>query len=108
LGINGITTDGTNLYVADTYNGTIRKIVISTGAVSTLAGTAGAFGFTDGTGSSARFNLVAGIATDGTNLYVVNNGNNSIRKIAIATGGVATLADRAEVPSTAGETVSTR
>ena len=35
----GVTTDGTNLYVADTSNHLIRKIVISTGVVTTVAGT---------------------------------------------------------------------
>ena len=34
----GITTDGTNLYVADSDNDLIRQIVISTKAVTTLAG----------------------------------------------------------------------
>ena len=33
----GITSDGTNLYIADRDNHLIRKIVISTGVVSTLA-----------------------------------------------------------------------
>ncbi|SVE33010.1 uncharacterized protein METZ01_LOCUS485864, partial [marine metagenome] len=34
---SGITSDGTNLYIADSTNHTIRKIVISTGVVSTFA-----------------------------------------------------------------------
>lgn len=34
-------TDGTNLYVVDTSNETIRKIVMAAGAVTTLAGPAG-------------------------------------------------------------------
>ncbi|MBI5236082.1 MAG: hypothetical protein HY886_07530, partial [Deltaproteobacteria bacterium] len=77
----GITTDGTNLYVADTYNHTIRKIVISTGVVTTLAGTALSTGSTDGTGSVARFYNPFGITTDGTNLYVADTSNHTIRKI---------------------------
>ena len=63
-----IATDGTNLYVADTFNNTIRKIVIATGAVTTLAGTAGIHGSTDATGSAASFYSPASLTTDGTNL----------------------------------------
>ena len=76
----GVTTDGTNLYVADYYNYLIRKIVISTGVVTTVAGT-GLSGSANGTGTSASFHLPRGITTDGTNLYVVENGNHLIRKI---------------------------
>jgi hypothetical protein len=89
---HGITTDGTNLYVADQDNHTVRKIVISTGVVTTLAGSAGSTGDTDGVGAEARFNLPSGITTDGTNLYVAEFNNMCIRKIVIATGEVTTLA----------------
>ena len=77
----GITTDGTNLYVSDYNNSTIRQIVISSGVVTTLAGTVGTPGSTDATGTSARFNNPKGITTDGTNLYVAERGNSMIRKI---------------------------
>lgn len=92
-----ITTDGTNLYVTDSCNNTIRKIVIASGAVSTLAGTAGTSGSTDATGTSARFNFPYGITTDGTNLYVTDMSNYTVRKIVIATGDVTTLAGLAGV-----------
>jgi len=85
-----ITTDGTNLYVADRKNDRIRKIVISTGVVTTLAGSSQ--GYTDDTGTSARFYLPRGITTDGTNLYVADTNNHKIRKIVISTGVVTTLA----------------
>ena len=75
-----ITTDGTNLYVAESNNHLIRKIVISTGAVTTLAGT-GSSGSANGTGTSASFNRPHGITTDGTNLYVIDQTNHLIRKI---------------------------
>ena len=75
-----ITTDGTNLYVSDFANHLIRKIVISTGAVTTVAGT-GTSGSANGTGTSASFNSPSGITTDGTNLYVTDQNNNRIRKI---------------------------
>jgi hypothetical protein len=87
----GITTDGTNLYVPDTFNHLIRKIVISTGVVTTVAGT-GSSGSADGTGTSASFYHAQGITTDGTNLYVADYSNHLIRKIVISTGAVTTLA----------------
>ncbi len=88
----GITTDGTNLYVTDTGNHTIRQIVISSGVVTTLAGAAGSSGTSDGTGTAALFNSPKGITTDGTNLYVTDTGNHTIRQIVISSGVVTTLA----------------
>ena len=85
----GVTTDGTNLYVTDNHS--IRKIEISTGMVTTLAGSDDN-GSEDGTGTSASFFSPKGITCDGTNLYVVDSGNNKIRKIVISTGVVTTLA----------------
>ena len=94
-----ITTDGTNLYVADTKNHTIRQVVISTGAVTTLAGTAGSFGKIDNsTGTLAKFKQPWDITTDGTNLYVVDTSNHTIRQVVISTGAVTTLAGTAETP----------
>ena len=87
-----ITTDGTNLYVADTFNNRIRKIVIATGAVTTVAGN-GTYGFADNAnGMLAEFEKPYGITTDGTNLYVADSFNERIRKIVIATGAVTTVA----------------
>ena len=77
----GITTDGTDLYVADANNNTIRKTVIATGAVTTLAGSASTAGHADGTGAAASFNGPSGITTDGTNLYVADTYNSTIRMI---------------------------
>jgi sugar lactone lactonase YvrE len=89
---SGITTDGTNLYVADTSSHTIRKVVIASGAVTTFAGGAGVAGLLDGVGLVASFTMPTGITSDGTNLYVADTGNHVIRQIAIATGTVTTLA----------------
>ncbi|MDP6770515.1 MAG: hypothetical protein QF704_07435, partial [Anaerolineales bacterium] len=89
-----LTTDGTNLYVTDNKNHTIRKVVISSGVVTTFAGTSGSSGSTDDTGNDARFKSPKGITTDGTNLYVVD-GNLTIRKIVISSRVVTTLAGTA-------------
>jgi DNA-binding beta-propeller fold protein YncE len=82
-----------NVYVADTYNHRIRKIVIATGQVSTLAGS-GSSGYADGTGVAAHFRDPYDVAVDssGNFLYVADTNNQRIRKIVIATGQVSTLA----------------
>jgi len=78
-----------NLYVADRLNNMIRKIVISTGTVSTLAGT-GTAGHTNGTGTTATFNVPSGLACDGTNLYVADEASQMVRMVT-PTGYVSTL-----------------
>jgi len=93
-GAMGITTDGTKLYESDTYNHLISKIVISTGVVTTLAGTGSAGSADNSTGTSASFNGPRGITTDGTNLYVADFSNHLIRKIVISTGVVTTVAGK--------------
>src|SRR5512143_3454369 len=94
----GIATDGTSLFVADTGNNTIRKIDIASGVVTTLAGSAGVTGSTNGTGAGASFNHPAGITIDGTILYVADTGNDIIRKVVISSGVVTTLAGIAGNP----------
>jgi len=93
----GIASDGTNLYVADFGNNIIRKIAISSGTVTTLAGAAGISGSTDGTGPAARFSGPSGITTDRTNLYVTDFWNSTIRQVVISSGLVTTLAGTAGV-----------
>jgi sugar lactone lactonase YvrE len=89
----GIASDGAgNLYVADTGNSTVRKIALSTGAVTTVVGKAGQTGSTDGIGGAARFNYPYGIASDGAGtLYVADTGNGTIRKVAIGSATVSTV-----------------
>ncbi len=91
----GIVTDGTSLFVADSFNHTIRKVDMVTGAVTTLAGTPGKSGAADGKGGAARFCVPRGLATDGTNLFVADSMNHSLRRVVIATGEVTTLAGSA-------------
>jgi sugar lactone lactonase YvrE len=88
----GIAVDSlTNVYVADGWNHTIRKIT-PTGVVSTLAGLAGRVGGFDGLSGVARFNRPCGLAVDlENNIYVADANNQTIRKIS-PTGMVSTFA----------------
>jgi sugar lactone lactonase YvrE len=89
----GLATDGRSAYVADTHNSTIRKVDISTGEVTTLAGGIGQPGVADGALGDARFNQPEGLALDlgGQELYVADTANRRIRRIDLTTGTVATL-----------------
>ncbi len=87
----GITVDKHgNVFVADAYNDSIRKIT-EDGAVSTFAGT-GLPGFSDGQAADAAFDTPCGVAVDKDgNVFVADTGNHAIRKIT-AQGEVTTLA----------------
>lgn len=88
----GLTHDGTNLYLTDTTNSTVRRVNMATGATSTLAGRVGVRGLTDGIGTAATFDGLKGITIHGGNLYVTEYFNSTIRKIVIGTGFTTTVA----------------
>jgi sugar lactone lactonase YvrE len=95
--------NASNVYVAGTSNNTIR-IITPNGTVTTLAGSAGNSGSSDGTGSAAQFESSYGVAVDqSNNVYVADSGNNTIRLIT-PDGIVATLAGLAGARGTAGGT----
>jgi hypothetical protein len=80
-----------NVLATDSNNHTIRKVTPA-GVVSTLAGSPGAQGSADGTGSAARFAAPYGVAVGSAgNVFVADTGNHTIRKVTPA-GVVTTLA----------------
>ena len=78
----GIAIDNnSNILVVDSRNHTIRKITPA-GVVTTLAGTAGAYGSTAGNGTNAKFYEPRGIAIDDqNNIFITDTRNHTIRKI---------------------------
>ncbi len=92
-GPSGIAVDAAGvLYVADSFNHTIRMINPQ-GIVTTLAGVAGSAGSADGASASAKFSYPSGVAVDAFGVYVADNGNHTIRRI--FGGTVVTLAGTA-------------
>ena len=96
-GPGGVAVDASgNVYVADTFNCTLRKVTPA-GGVSTLAGSE-TCGRDDGTGAAAQFNLPEAVAVDGGgNVYVADTGSHTIRKVSPA-GVVSTLAGSPGIP----------
>ena len=90
------------IFVGDTNNHRIVKIVESTGVRSVLAG--GTQGSTNGTGTAAQFNAPRDLVCDstGTYLYVADVGNHLVRKIYIPTQEVTTLAGSGTAATTDG------
>lgn len=80
----GLVSSGGSIFVADTLNHAIRKMVaIGTNwAVTTIAGQLATFGSGDGTNGTAHFKNPYGITADTAgSLYVSDTYNNLIRKI---------------------------
>jgi sugar lactone lactonase YvrE len=91
----GIATDASgNVYIADPVNQRIRKVTVSTGKISTIAGNGRAGYFGDGgAATSAELNVPYGVALDGFgNLYIADFYNYRIRKVGGGTGKISTVA----------------
>jgi len=118
--ITGVALDGAgNLFIADTGNCVIRKVVAATGAISTVAGIGGACGFAGdgGAATAAELNVPMGFAFDATGkLFVADSSNERIRRVeattttttqAPATTSTTTTSTSTTAPTTTSTTVTT-
>jgi DNA-binding beta-propeller fold protein YncE len=93
FGPRGVAVDGANrVYIADRMNQQIKRLDPATGYLFVVAGVAGITGNSGGSGVcvpgnpdcvAATFNSPVGLAVDadGSNIYVADEGNNSVRRI---------------------------
>ena len=87
-----------SLYIADQGNQRVRKVTAATGMITTVAGT-GVQGYSGdgGAATAAEVNAPAAILLDPAgNIYIADSGNNRIRKIAVTTGYIQTIAGSTE------------
>jgi sugar lactone lactonase YvrE len=83
-----------NLYLADGANNRVRKIVLVTGIITTVAGT-GTFGYNGDNipATNAELYIPDAVYTDTTgNIYIGDALNHRVRKVTVATGIISTIA----------------
>ena len=83
-----------NLFIADTANHVVRKVVAGTGTIITVAGT-GTKGYSGdgGPATSAELHYPDGVDVDSAgNLFIADTNNHRIREVAASTGAITTVA----------------
>lgn len=83
-----------NLYIGDYQNCVVRKVILSTDVISTVAGnhTCGYTG-DGGTATSAELNTVNGVAADSAgNIFIADQGNCVVREVTKSSGKISTIA----------------
>ena len=83
-----------NLFVADSFNNRIRKVVAATGDIQTVAGNGIAdFSGDGGLAASAALHSPEGVFVDGAgNIFIADHSNGRIREVVAATGNIQTVA----------------
>ncbi len=93
----GVALDSTaaNLYIADYNNCVVRKLVLSSKTLSTVAGTLAACGYTGdgGTATSAEMYYPSAVAVDSSsNVFISDSNNYVIREVTKSSGKINTVA----------------
>ena len=112
------------MYIADYFNHRIRELTVSTGIITTIAGTgASSYSGDNGPATLAALYAPAGVALDASgmaiecsqrrlflhlnftlgNVYIADSGNNRIRKVTVPTGIITTIAGSSTSGSYSGD-----
>ena len=83
-----------NIFIADTRNHRIRKVTVSTGIITTVAGNGvQSFEGDNAAATSSCLNYPMDVAVDTSgNIFIADNGNSRIRKVTAITGMITTIA----------------
>ena len=76
------------MYIANNGNHRIRKVTVSTGIITTIAGNGGTGSYSGdgGPATSAGLYYPNGLTLDSTgNVYIADTGNSRVRKVTVAT-----------------------
>lgn len=90
----GLAVSGESLYIADTHNHRVRRVDLTSGEITTVAGGSSA-GLTGdgGPASAALLDRPVALAVDGKgNLWIADAGSHRIRRMDAATGVMTTVA----------------
>ncbi len=92
---SGVAVDSAgNVYIADGDNRRIRKVTVSTGIITTVAGNGtAAYSGDGGQATAASLSGPSGLTFDGSgNLLIADTNNHAIRRVSAATGVITTVA----------------
>ncbi len=113
-----------NVYIADSYNHRIRKVTVSTGIITTIAGTGmSSYSGDNGPATSAELYYPLGVKLDTSgktyfifsplhllvtilipgNIYIADTYNHRIRKVTVSTGIITTIAGSSTSGSYSGD-----
>jgi hypothetical protein len=101
-----------NFYIGDTFNMVVRKVTVSTGIITTVAGCCensgnsgtGGYSGDGGPATSAELYYPSGVATDAAgDLYIADMWNCVIREVTAATGIITTVAGIPKVCNYSGD-----
>jgi sugar lactone lactonase YvrE len=88
-----------NLYIPDRLNHRVRKVIVQTGIIATIAGSGltgpanGGYAGDGGPATEARLNLPGDVAVDGSgNVYIADTYNHRIRQVITSTHAITTVA----------------